>query len=55
MSPQSGTKVGPTSAVVDVRRVPLNRLSVATDDSLRRIVPPAETSHVPVAAFNASL
>jgi FXSXX-COOH protein len=55
MSPQSDTKAGPVSAVVDVRRVPLNRLSTVAGDSLRRIVPPEDTERVSVAAFNASL
>ena len=47
----------PTSAIADIRKVPLNRLGGAgsTSVALDRIVPPADSARVPVAMFNASL
>lgn len=44
-----------TTAVVDVRGVSLDKLSHNTAQSLRRIVPPADTLKAPVATFDASL
>jgi hypothetical protein len=55
MNPPNDTRTGSVSAVTDVQRVPLNRLTDTADEALRRIVPPAETTRVLVAAFNASL
>lgn len=46
---------GPVSQISDVRHVPLDVLAFEDGEQLRRIVPVAETSRVPVAAFNASL
>lgn len=43
------------TTVTDVRAIPLTRVTAATADSLKRIVPPKDSNRVPVAAFNASL
>lgn len=52
---QETTSRAATTAVTDVRRIPLNQVAAATADSLKRIVPPKDSRRVPVAAFNASL
>ena len=44
-----------TTAVPDVRAIPLQQLANLADAMLRRIVPQPETERVPVAAFDASL
>jgi hypothetical protein len=49
------TEPAAVSSVVDVRHIPLGRLPAAGGDALRRIVPPADSARVPVAAFGASL
>lgn len=46
---------GLTSSVPDIRYMPLGSLPGKTTQSLRRIVPAADSRAVPVAAFNASL
>ncbi|MFL6114461.1 MAG: hypothetical protein ACJ786_24345 [Catenulispora sp.] len=55
MDLKTGAKPRQTTAVADVRAVPLEQLSQNADRSLRRIIPPAETLKAPVAAFDASL
>ena len=55
MDPKTGAETGQTTAVADVRAVPLDRLSEHADRALRRVVPPAETLKAPVATFDASL
>lgn len=44
-----------TTAVANVKHIPLDRLSEHADRMLRRIVPPADTLKAPVATFEASL
>ncbi len=55
MSETNTTRQPEVSAIPDYRRVPLNRLASATDETLRRIIPAQEETRVLVAAFNASL
>lgn len=55
MDSKTGAKTGQTTAVADVRAVPLERLSEHSDQSLRRVIPSAKTPKVPVAAFDAAL
>lgn len=43
------------TAVANVRHVPLKRLAESGLTGLRRVIPPADTTKLPVAAFDASL
>jgi hypothetical protein len=56
MNLAADSALGLPSSVSDLRQVPLAGLPRTTDaDALRRIVPTADSSRVPVAVFNASL
>jgi hypothetical protein len=53
--PWSPAPRGFDAEVTDLRGVPLDRIRRSASRDLRRVIPPAESDRVPVAAFNACI